>query len=399
MRCGSCGADNPPDSKFCMTCGNMLGAPAPSPAAPDDGPAGTTSDGPQPSAVDAPAGGDQPDQAGPVEPGDTGIPAPAGPASGYSPPPGVDPPTSERGSEDDAAGADGDDRPDEPATAGDARDPSMTVMSSPAAPPPGAPAPPPGTPPPPPGAVGGPPPPAGGPPGWGAPPPPPGPGPSVAPPPAAAPAPGAPGAPPGAWGQPAPPPGAWGQPAAPPGAWGQPAAPPGAWGQPPPPPGAWGTPGSPPSPGWPAPGAPPGLAQGPTDPTGIGVAAGRLGNGPRKQGRTSLLITAALLDDGERVMNLVQGQFKGANATLVLTGRRLLLVNDREWLPEVTSIDISGDLAVQGLQDGRSASMQFQVGGTSFIVDRIVDVQLAQEMAAAVRGRVAAHAAGGPPEA
>src|SRR5690348_13207665 len=32
MQCGSCGADNPADSKFCMTCGNVLAPPAPTAA-------------------------------------------------------------------------------------------------------------------------------------------------------------------------------------------------------------------------------------------------------------------------------------------------------------------------------------------------------------------------------
>ena len=216
------------------------------------------------------------------------------------------------------------------------------------------------------------------------------------PPPTAVPTPPAPQAPP-SWGPPPPPPpppgpAPWGAPAAPP----APPAPqaPGAWGAPQPaaypPPGAgYPPPGAPGSPGGPgmAPPAQPQAPAGPLDPNGLGVAAGRLGNGPRKQARAAFAVAGAVLEPGERVEALVAGKFEGNPALVVLTDRGLLLVDDRPWKPTVDRMDVDGTLQVQGMQDNRTASLALHRNGRQQVVDQIADRALAVEMAQRIRHR------------
>lgn len=77
-----------------------------------------------------------------------------------------------------------------------------------------------------------------------------------------------------------------------------------------------------------------------------------------------------------------------------------MLVNDREWQPKVVPLELSSDLTVQGLQDGKNASLQLQSPGQVRIsVERIADVALAQDMAGAIRARAAATSPNGPPGA
>jgi len=117
------------------------------------------------------------------------------------------------------------------------------------------------------------------------------------------------------------------------------------------------------------------------------VLVARLSSGARKQGRAALMVAASLLKEGERVQGLVQGTLAGRPAAGVLTDQRLVFVIDREWKPDVTEVDLSGDLTVQGWQDGRTASLIVQAGGRSYTVERIADVALAHELAAALRHR------------
>ncbi len=76
-----------------------------------------------------------------------------------------------------------------------------------------------------------------------------------------------------------------------------------------------------------------------------------------------------------------------------------MLVNDREWQPKVVPLELSSDLTVQGLQDGKNASLQLQSPGQVLSVERIADVALAQDMAGAIRARAAATSPNGPPGA
>jgi hypothetical protein len=143
---------------------------------------------------------------------------------------------------------------------------------------------------------------------------------------------------------------------------------------PPPPPGYSTVPAAPPGPpAW-------------TDPKGLGAAAARLSTGSRKRGRVPLLIAAALLDD-ELVEAVVQGRVHGFDGAAVLTTRRLLVVNAREWQPDVISVEPGPDLAVQGWQDDRTAALVVQKGDQSVAIDGIDDRPLAVEFAQRLRAK------------
>ncbi len=129
----------------------------------------------------------------------------------------------------------------------------------------------------------------------------------------------------------------------------------------------------------------------------MGVAVRRLGSSARRQGRASMLLAAAQLEDGEQVVHVVQGILDGAQATVVLTDRRVVITDDREWKPRLEVLELSADLAVYGLQDGRNASLQFHGPGLALSVGRIADVVPAQELASALRARIAGQAGGAPP--
>jgi hypothetical protein len=99
-------------------------------------------------------------------------------------------------------------------------------------------------------------------------------------------------------------------------------------------------------------------------------------------------VIGALLETGETVDVLVQGRFGGEDGAAVATDRRVLLVNDREWKPEVVSIRYAPGLVVKGWQDDRSAALMFEAEGVTATIDQISDREFAQRMAVVVRGRV-----------
>ena len=108
---------------------------------------------------------------------------------------------------------------------------------------------------------------------------------------------------------------------------------------------------------------------------------------PRRSARTAAAIASVLLDDGELVEQVVPGKYLGHNAVGVLTDRRLLVVNDREWTPDVRSVAISPGLAVQGFGDDRTASLTFSGDGDPLSIEGISETGLARELAQRVRGR------------
>ena len=193
----------------------------------------------------------------------------------------------------------------------------------------------PGVPPPPPGVP--PPPPA------GTPPPPP-------PPPAAPPAPPPPGAPP---------------------------PPPAAGAPPPPPPAA--VPTAPPAPAVPV---------GPPDPNGLGIAAGRLGNSPRKNAKTALAVAGAVLDDDEVVEIVLAGKFRDQNAVCVATAKRVIVANEGPWKPVIEEFSYDPALTVQGWANEKVASLTFVLGDRSETIELIADRALANEAAQRIRGHV-----------
>jgi hypothetical protein len=120
----------------------------------------------------------------------------------------------------------------------------------------------------------------------------------------------------------------------------------------------------------------------------MAALAGRISGGSRRSARAAILVASALLRDGERAEQLVVGRVGDHPAALVLTDRRLVVVDEREWHPGVTEIPLTPGLVVQGMADDRAASLTFSQHGVQIVhVDHIGDIALAQQLAAAVRGR------------
>ena len=124
------------------------------------------------------------------------------------------------------------------------------------------------------------------------------------------------------------------------------------------------------------------------DPAGLGPAMGRMVSSARKAGRAALAVVSLELQEGEKVQVVAQGRYLGANGILALTDRRLLVVNDREWQPDITTVELSPGLVVKGWQDERRAALVFERHGHQMVVDQIADRDLAQELAKAVRDRI-----------
>ena len=95
-----------------------------------------------------------------------------------------------------------------------------------------------------------------------------------------------------------------------------------------------------------------------------------------------------LLEDGEVVECLVQGDYQGSHAVAVLTDRRVLVVNDKEWKPSVVTLHLGPGDSVQGFGDDRTASLTFTSSGTQVVVEGIGDTGLAREMAQRARTQI-----------
>ena len=129
------------------------------------------------------------------------------------------------------------------------------------------------------------------------------------------------------------------------------------------------------------------------DPHGVGYTATRLGSGGRRAGKIPFLLLAAVLEDEDVVEILVSGKLHGLAGAAALVGSKIVLVNDREWKPEVIVLPIGSTMQVQGWQDDRSATLLFADGERQEVVERIPDRLIAIEFAQRVRDRVAAIAA------
>jgi hypothetical protein len=166
----------------------------------------------------------------------------------------------------------------------------------------------------------------------------------------------------------------------------------------------------PPAPGMPPQGVPPqqapsgafgaapgyGAPPGPViiDPHGIGMAVSRLSGGARRHAKVALAVLATALDDGDVVAVLVQGRFRGEAGLVALVEGKVVIVNERQWKPEVLVLPVDAELAVHGWQDDRTASLTFVSGEHHEVVERIGDRGLAIELAQRVR-----HALGGGEQA
>jgi hypothetical protein len=126
------------------------------------------------------------------------------------------------------------------------------------------------------------------------------------------------------------------------------------------------------------------------DPHGLGLSVTRLSGGARRAGKVAMAVLATVLEDGDVVAVVVQGRFRGEAGVAALVEGRVVLVNDRQWKPDVVTFPVDGDLVVHGWQDERTAALTFVAGDRQEYIERIGDRGLAVELAQRIR-----HAQGG----
>jgi hypothetical protein len=133
------------------------------------------------------------------------------------------------------------------------------------------------------------------------------------------------------------------------------------------------------------------------DPHALAPAAARLGGGARRSGRAALAVLGAVLEEEDRVAIVVQGRFRGEPGVAALTAGKVVLVNDRQWKPDVTVFAVEAGLAVNGWQDERSAALTFVASDRHETIERIGDRALAIELAQRLRQQLGVEPFAGPP--
>jgi hypothetical protein len=118
------------------------------------------------------------------------------------------------------------------------------------------------------------------------------------------------------------------------------------------------------------------------------VAASRLSGGSRKNGRAALAVLSLALQDGDVVEQVLVGQYHGVEGAAAVLATDLVLVNAREWQPEVVRVALAG-MGVQGMADGRKASLTFTSGATQDSFAGVSDTDLAVEFANRIRQKAA----------
>jgi len=126
-----------------------------------------------------------------------------------------------------------------------------------------------------------------------------------------------------------------------------------------------------------------------SDPHKMMKAVGELAPASVAAGRASLFVLSVVMRPSEELACVVQGRINNQNGVAALTDQRVLLVNEREWSPEVTVFEIGTDLVVQGLQDESTASLTFIAGGQRLTASGITDRPVARQLATMLREKVA----------
>lgn len=121
------------------------------------------------------------------------------------------------------------------------------------------------------------------------------------------------------------------------------------------------------------------------DPNGFERAVGRLDAEDRELAAVPIAVCGALLDDDEIVLGALTGNMLGRPAAVVVTTGRVLIANDRRWQPLVDIYRIGAELIVRGRHDRSMAALSFSDGERLSMVDGITDVELAIELADAIR--------------
>ena len=122
------------------------------------------------------------------------------------------------------------------------------------------------------------------------------------------------------------------------------------------------------------------------DPHGLSAAVGRLRVEDQERAAVPISVCGALLQHDEVVLAAVTGQMLGHPAVVVLTTRRVIVVNGRRWQPIVDAFDIGPSLTVRGRHDRDVAALTFSDETRLSTVDGITEVGLAVELAERIRG-------------
>ena len=127
----------------------------------------------------------------------------------------------------------------------------------------------------------------------------------------------------------------------------------------------------------------------PGDPHAIGAAFGRLGNSQRKAAKTAVGILSVMLEEGELVECVVAGKVNEADGLVCLTTKRLIVLNDRQWVPDRISLEVDQLMTVRGEAAGTTATITIVREMHQAVIQKVSDVQLAQELAQRIRTRAA----------
>ena len=133
----------------------------------------------------------------------------------------------------------------------------------------------------------------------------------------------------------------------------------------------------------------PGPVAMPGDPHAIGAAFGRLGNSQKKAAKTAVGILSVMLEEGELVECIVSGKVNEADGLVCLTTKRLIVLNDRQWVPDRISLDVDQHMTVRGEAAGTTATITIVREMHQAVIQKVSDVQLAQELAQRIRTRAA----------
>lgn len=131
------------------------------------------------------------------------------------------------------------------------------------------------------------------------------------------------------------------------------------------------------------------------DPNGLRRAVARLDPAEVERAAVPIAVCGALLREDEQVLAAVTGQMLGRPAVIVLTPRRVLVVNDRRWQPIVDEFALDSNLVVRGRHDRNVAALSFADATRLSMVDGIGQVALAIELATLIR-QVGVNGSTGP---
>lgn len=123
------------------------------------------------------------------------------------------------------------------------------------------------------------------------------------------------------------------------------------------------------------------------DPHGIAGAVALLDAESRIAGSVSFAVAGALLDADESVDGLLVGRSLGMVTILVATDRKVLVISERGFSPEVERFALDPTLQVHGRTANAQASVTLIQDGTVLTVDQIREVGLAVHVADQIRAR------------